>query len=147
MNIAGFSRMVYAQAKVGDFPRIFADLHPVYKTPLAALSGLAVVFTVILTIYGLFHPNLGAMIQWPSIIFWVLYTVAMASALKLLPTRDYGWWMALVSLVVCVVLYPFSGRACLYPPALLAVGWLMATRFTRKKMIVYGSSEQGGRKT
>ncbi|HJV46107.1 MAG TPA: amino acid permease [Bacillota bacterium] len=126
MNIAGFSRMVYAQAREGDFPEIFATLHPIYKTPVMALSGLAVVFTVILTFNGLFNPNLGTMIQWPSIIFLVLYMISMASALKLLRRWDYGWWMALVSLIFCIILYPFSGWACLYPPALAAVGWLVS---------------------
>ncbi len=128
MNIAGFSRMVYAQARVGDFPKRFAYLHPVYKTPVIALYGLATAFTAVLLINGLFHPNLGALIQWPSVVFLALYMVAMCSAIKLLPTGDLGWWMALVAFIVCIILYPFTGWACLYPLALTFIGWFISTK-------------------
>ncbi len=90
MNIAGFSHMVYAQASEGDFPKRLAYLHQIYKTPVVALLGLSAVFTVVLLINGFFHPNLGAMIQWPSVVFLALYMVAMCSALKHLPREDLG---------------------------------------------------------
>jgi amino acid efflux transporter len=144
MNIAGFSRMVYAQAREGDFPSVFAQLHRVYKTPVAVLSALAVVFSVVLLISGLFHPNLGDLIQWPSIIFLVLYMIAMVSALKLLPKGDIGWWMALIPFVVCLVLYPFSGWACLYPIVLASVGWVVSTRVSRRKRVVHHRDETEG---
>jgi amino acid efflux transporter len=131
MNIAGFSRMVYAQAREGDFPKLFASLHSNYKTPVAALYGLAIVFAVVLLINGIFRPNLGAMIQWPSVVFLVLYMIAMGSALKLLPTGDLGWWLALIPLLVCLFLYPFTGWACLYPLVLLCAGWVLATKSHR----------------
>lgn len=123
-NITGFSRMVYSQAREGVFPAVFARLHPNYKTPVMALAGLSVVFSLVLIIISSFHLDLGWMIQWPSSIFLVLYMIAMASALKLLSKQDIGWWMALVSLIVCLILYPFSGWASFYPPALILLSWL-----------------------
>lgn len=142
MNIAGFSRMVYAQSREGDFPKIFAYLHPTYKTPIAALSGLAVVFSVVLIINGYFHPNLGALIQWPSVVFLVLYIIAMASALKLLRTRTIGWWSALVSLIVCIILYPFTGWAMIYPIILGVIGWSVSVSRLRITAIYPHSTDK-----
>ncbi len=127
-NMAGFSRMVYAQARAGDFPAIFARLHVRRKTPVVALAALGVDFAVVLSVYTVFHVNLGTLVKWPSVVFLVLYMVAMASALRLLKGERGARWMALAPLVVCAVLYPFSGWACVYPLVLGAVGWL----FSRK---------------
>jgi amino acid efflux transporter len=128
MNIAGFSRLVYAQARAGDFPKWFAHLHKDYGTPAKALYGLTVVFVVVLLINGIWSPNLGDMIQWPSVVFLSLYMIAMCSALKLLPKGDLGWWMALIPLVVCIILYPFTGWVGLYPIVLAFIGWVMSTK-------------------
>lgn len=132
-NIAGFSRMMYAQAREGDFPRVFAKLHEKYQTPVVALVGLAVVFSCVLLVNGCFEPNLGFLIQWPSVIFIALYLIAMASALVILPRRDAGWWMGGVALIVCIVIYAFSGWTCLYPVALFSIGCFIAIR--RRKAI------------
>lgn len=132
-NIAGFSRMVYAQAREGDFPEYFAKLHPRYQTPFIALGGMTAVFMIVLLVNGVFHPNLGLFMQWVSVVFLVLYMMAMASALKLLPRSDFGWWLAIIPLVVCAILYPFSGWAAIYPPTLLGIGWVFSYRLKRGK--------------
>lgn len=134
INVAGFSRMIYAQAREGDFPACFAILHEKYRTPVAALTGMGAAFSVVLLINGLWSPNLGSLIEWPSIVFLVLYIIAMLSAIKLLKGKDRGWWLALVPLIICVVLYPFSGWAAVYPPALAGLGWLI-TKLSRQQGI------------
>lgn len=131
-NIAGFSRMVYAQAREGDFPKVFGQLHRTYQTPVVALIGMICVFAMVLLVNGLFRPSLGTFMQWVSAVFLILYMIAMAAALKLLPKGDFGWWMAIIPLVVCAVLYTFSGWAIFYPPALIAVGWIFATSSARR---------------
>ena len=128
INVAGFSRMVYAQAREGDFPACFARLHDKYRTPVTALAGMGAAFSLVLLVNGFWTPNLGSLIEWPSVVFLVLYIIAMASAIKLLLGKDRGWWLALAPLVVCLALYPFSGWAAVYPPALAGLGWLAGNR-------------------
>lgn len=129
-NIAGFSRMIYAQAREGDFPAIFTKLHPTYKTPIVSIYSLAAVFAFVLMYNGFFKPNLEVLLKWPSVIFIVSYIIAMASALKLLSKRDIGWWMALIAFVVCVIIYLFSGWAFYYPFFLAIIGYIVS----RKKL-------------
>ncbi|MFC9320990.1 APC family permease [Bacillus subtilis] len=129
-NIAGFSRMVYAQAREGDFPKIFAKVHSKYRTPIVSLLGLASIFLVVLLYNGFSRPDLGFLIQWPSVIFIVSYMIAMASALKLLSKKDIYWWFALISLIFCTILYGFSGWASIYAPILVILGWIITSRKT-----------------
>ncbi len=131
-NIAGFSRMVYAQARAGDFPAILGKLHARRQTPVAALVALGADFTVVLIVYTVFHVNLGTLVKWPSVVFLVLYMVAMAAALRLLKGERAAGWLALAPLVVCAGLYPLSGWACVYPLVLGGVGWLFSRRKTAK---------------
>ncbi len=132
-NIAGFSRLVYAQARDGNFPRPMARLHRKYQTPVGALLGLALPFTAVLTADAFLHVDLGTLIRRPSIVFLVLYMVAMAAAIRLLPRGRR--WMAVIGLVACVILYPFSGWACVYPPILVAAGFV-AMRANRRRLPV-----------
>ncbi len=127
-NIAGFSRMIYAQARQGDFPKIFSKIHRTYQTPAAALLGLAAVFALVFLANFIFHPNLGTIIKWPSAIFIALYMIAMASGVKLFSIGTMNWWTASISLVVCMIIYGFSGWAMLFPLVLGVVGWMMSKR-------------------
>ncbi|RIV19556.1 amino acid permease [Alicyclobacillaceae bacterium I2511] len=127
-NVAGFSRMVYAQARQGDFPAMLGKLHTRYQTPVGALTALGVDFVIVLTVYTVFKVNLGELVKWPSVVFLVLYMIAMASAVRLLKGERWSRWMALIPLVVCAGLYPFSGWACVYPILLGLVGWLVVRR-------------------
>lgn len=134
-NLAGFSRMVYSQARAGVFPAFLGRLHPRHQTPVGAILALGADFAVVLSIYTVFHVHLAALIAWPSVVFLVLYVVAMVSAWKLL--KNEGWRVrisVLVPLVVCVGLYPLSGWATVYPVALGVAGWLIA-RVQRRRLL------------
>ena len=48
----------------------------------------------------------------------------MLAALKLLKVRDIGWWMAFLSLIICIIVYSFSGWAIFYPVILSIIGWI-----------------------
>jgi amino acid efflux transporter len=126
-NVAGFSRMVYSQARDGVFPAFLARLHPRYHTPVAALYILGIDFFAVLVVYTVFQVDLGSLVKWPSVVFLVIYLIAMASALRLLKETS-ARALALVPLAVCAGLYPFSGWAMLYPAVLAGVGWLMSRR-------------------
>lgn len=122
-NIAGFSRIIYSQARQGDFPYIFSKLHPTFKTPSVVLKALTVAFSVVLFSYGYFNIDLSTLIKGPSVVFIIAYIIAMVSAIKILKKSDIGWWTALISAVVCSIIYFFSGWACLFPIILGVIGW------------------------
>ncbi len=128
INITGFSRVIFAQARNGYLPRTFAELHPRYNTPIAALTLLGVLFTGVFVFNTLFRPNIAQLIKWPSVVFVFAYIVTMASGVKLMPKTDIGWWMSIVSLGVCSAIFVFSGWTALFPLGLFAAGWAASGR-------------------
>lgn len=123
-NIAGFSRMVYAQAREGNFPSFFAALHPEHQTPVRVLAALGGIFSIVLILYGFAQPDLGTLLKGPSAIFITSYILTMLAAVKILKPLTIGWLMAFFSLMISVILLFFSGWAILYPVALSLVGGL-----------------------
>lgn len=129
--VAGFSRLVFAQARQGDFPSFFSGLHPVYRTPHRVLLSLAPVFSVVLLV-GYYHSlNLTVLIQLTSAIFIVLYIIGMASAVKLLRGAGISRGCAVISLAVCLIIFGFTGWLGLYPVLLGAAGWYVGHRRQR----------------
>lgn len=129
--LAGFSRLVYAQSRQGDFPLFFSKLHTIYQTPHRVLLSLIPVFTIVLGLYYIFNLNLSVLIQFTSAIFIMLYIICMASAIKLLKGQGKNQLYAIISLVVCVVVYLFTGWALIYPFLLGALGWFVGFRQQR----------------
>ncbi|HUW63520.1 MAG TPA: amino acid permease [Spirochaetia bacterium] len=120
--LAGFSRLIYAQAREGHFPSFFARLHPRYQTPHRTLLVLGPVFFLVLLLAYYRQFDLSALIKWPSAVFIALYVIGMASGVKLLAGK--GRYYAMVSLAACLIVYGFLGWAGLYPIGLGVVGWL-----------------------
>ena len=112
--IAGFSRLVYAQARDGHFPKRFGRLHPRFQTPHIAILAFGPVYLFILFCSAAFTWDLKALINIPSVNFLAVYTVGMAAAGKVLPgkwSRACAWISALLSAVV----FCFSGWFVLFP--------------------------------
>ncbi|VBB08436.1 amino acid/polyamine transporter i [Lucifera butyrica] len=132
--IAGFSRLIYAQAKQGNFPFYFAALHPRYQTPHKVLQILFFIFGLVLIIGYRFNHDLTALIQFTSAIFIAVYIIGMASAVKLLREVPLARISAVISFCLCIVIYCFTGWASLYPLVLSLIGWRIArTRPIKKK--------------
>jgi amino acid efflux transporter len=128
VNITGFSRVLYAQARNGYLPTCFSKLHPRFDTPYATLALLGILFSMVVGFYTAFRPNLAHLIKWPSVVFVFAYIVTMASGVRVIPKYDMGWWMSLVSLCVCTVIFLFSGWTALFPIGLFAAGWVVSGR-------------------
>jgi amino acid efflux transporter len=127
-NIAGFSRLMYAQARDGKLPGSLARLHPRRATPVRALAWLAAVFGVLLLGVGIFTPDLEDLIAWPSATFVVVYLVGAAAAVKILPTADIGRAAAVLTVLGCLAILPFSAPAFLYPMGVALLGVLLSRR-------------------
>lgn len=139
-NVAGYSRMVYSQARAGVFPVFLGRLHRRFLTPVGALAALAVDFALVLIVYTAFHVDLGTFVKWPSVVFLVLYGIAMAASVKLLKNEGWGTRStAIVPLVVSAGLYPLSGWAVVFPLLLGLVGWMISRRQT-----VYQPTDSNG---
>lgn len=131
--VAGFSRLVYAQARQGDFPYCLARLHPRFQTPYLVILILAPIFGVVMFLNYLLNFNLSDLMRWPSAIFIALYIIAMAAALKLLKSKVIGRCFALVSLLLCVAVYTFTGLTGLYPLVLGVIGWFTTIAFRKNQ--------------
>jgi len=119
--VGSFVRLVYAQARAGDFPRYFAQLNPRLRTPLRAVGMLGAVFAAVLGLLAAFPVGLPSLLGWSSGVFIALYVLAMACGLRLLEGRAERL-LALVALVVCLGTLPFLGWGAVYPLGLAALG-------------------------
>ena len=121
--VAGFSRLVYAQARQGDFPGFFAELHPRFQVPHRVMLVLFPIFLAVLVLNYWLQFDIGFLMQWPSSIFIALYIIGMGAAIKLLPAKGIGRYYAIISLLMCLGVYFFTGWVGLYPLALGLIGW------------------------
>lgn len=114
--VAGFSRLVYAQARDGHFPARFGRLHPRFQTPHIALLCFAPLYLAILAISYELSWDLNPLISLPSANFLAAYMLGMVSAARVLPGyvgRISAWISAFLSGTV----FLFSGWFALFPIA------------------------------
>lgn len=124
--VAGFSRLVYSEARAGNFPAWFARLHLIHGTPHRVLLVLGP-FSMLVLVIGLgLELDMGVLIQFPSSIFIALYVIAMAAGIKLLPAGSMGYYCAWLACIVCMLIYLFNGWVGVYPLLLAGVSWLFA---------------------
>ena len=123
--IAGFSRLVYSQARDGNFPSCFSRLHPEFQTPHIALAFFAPLYLCILLLSYLFSWDLTPLLSIPSANFLAVYTVGMIAAARVLPNK-LGRASAWISAILSFGVFLFSGWFALFPltVALLAALWL-----------------------
>lgn len=120
--LAGFSRLIYAQAREGHFPAFLARLHPKFQTPHRAMLIMTPIYIPVLVIAYYYKLDLSDLIKWPSAVFIALYIIGMASGVKLLTGK--GRYYALISLAACICLYGFLGWVGLFPVGVGVLGWL-----------------------
>lgn len=132
--VAGFSRLVYAQSREGDFPQYFGELHKEFHTPYRVLLALIPIFLFVIGMNYWLNLDIGLLIQFPGAIFIALYIIGMAAAVKLLPQGSINWYFAILSLVLCSGIYIFTGWIGFYPMGLGAMGWL-AKRYKEQKLL------------
>jgi amino acid efflux transporter len=114
--IAGFSRLVYAQARDGHFPKYWGQLHSRFQTPHIALLIFAPIYFVILLFSYELSWDLKPLIRIPCANFLVVYMFAMVAAARTLPNKlrkISAWTSALLSASV----FLFAGWFALFPIA------------------------------
>ncbi len=125
--VAGFSRLVYAEARIGNLPRWLHQLHPRRRTPTRILWLHAVPWTIVMLWTYLSGVSLATLIAWPSAVFIVLYILAMASGFRLLdPLQERV--LAAIGVLVSFGALLFLGWTMLYPGAVLLLGGIFWRR-------------------
>lgn len=130
--IAGFSRLVYAQARAGNLPEAFGVLHPRFHTPYKALRWFIPLFWLILLLSYLLTWDLKPLISIPSTTFLVVYMIGMAAAVKVLTTRT-AKLSALLSVILSGVVFLFSGWYSLFPIVVITTLFLIYRKKSRIK--------------
>ncbi|MEG6584120.1 amino acid permease [Dendrosporobacter sp. 1207_IL3150] len=131
--VAGFSRLIYSQARSGVFPEYFSHLNATYKTPDRVLLALGLVFFIVIAFSYSNSYNIAFLMQLPSSIFIALYILAMAAAVKLFFDNKLLRYCALVSLITCTIIYAFTSWVGLYPIILGGVG--LCLKYFKKQTI------------
>lgn len=122
---AGFSRLFYAQAREGFFPKCFGELHPIYKTPFRALMFFMPMNFSLLFISWALSLDLKPLMGIPSATFLLVYTIGMFSAARVLETKG-GKFCGLLSGTLSLAVFACSGRYMLVP---LAVALYFVVRY------------------
>ena len=111
---AGFSRLLYSQAREGFFPKRLGALHPVYKTPHAALIFFTALNFALLFLSWALSWDLKPLMGIPSATFLLVYAIGMFAAARVLPTRS-GKACGLLSGALSLAVFACSGRYMLVP--------------------------------
>ncbi|SMD03083.1 APC family permease [Sporomusa malonica] len=122
--IAGFSRLVYAQARDGHFPKRFSRLHPRFQTPHISLLFFAPLYLLILLLSYLLSWDLKPLISIPSANFLVVYMLGMVSAGRILPDK-LGKAAAWISALLSGIVFLFAGWFTLFPLAVIMLVYLL----------------------
>ena len=106
--MAGFSRLIYAQAREGSLPLFFSYLHPQFHTPHRALLAFLPVALLVLTVTYAFSFDLQLLINIPCANFLMIYALGMAAAIRLLQ-KSWEKIIAGLTTAAMIVLYFFTG--------------------------------------
>ncbi len=131
--IAGFSRLLFAQAREGDFPAFLAALHPKYATPHVALITMGIVNMLVLGIAYLLKLEIAHLMQLICAIFIMIYLIAMASAIRLFHNKRILRLLASCSFLLCLLIYLFTGWSSLFPFAFIMMGTIFYYLKKRKQ--------------
>lgn len=121
--VGAFARLVYAQARSGDFPAWFGRLHQRRSTPARVLYALAIVFALVMGFAAWRGLPLAALLALSSALYIALYCLAMMAGVRLLQRRSERL-TAVLALAVCLGILPFLGIDALFPVALGGIGYL-----------------------
>lgn len=107
--VAGASRLAFALARDGLFPRTMARLHPRYATPWPALVALGGGFATVLAIMYVYQLTIAQVILIPNASFIAIYLLAAAAGVRLLKGARLERVAAWITLGSCTLILPFVG--------------------------------------
>ena len=137
--MTGMSRVIYATAKQGGFPKFLSNISPKTQVPDRALIFLLGLSILTLTISYVLNVDLETALLIPSGAAILVYIVGSASGIKLLETRGarklYPW----ISLTISIVMAFFVGFVLLVGIAFGAIGLF----YKRRESVVSPTDSTG----
>lgn len=111
MNVytAGMSRVIYAAARDGCFPKMLTHINKKNSVPDRSLIMLSVSSFIMLTIFHFMNVDLKTALLVPSSAAIIIYIVGSAAGIKLLTQRK-GKTLAWMSLIFSAAVLPFVGK-------------------------------------
>jgi amino acid efflux transporter len=106
---AGMSRVIYAAAKDGSFPRILTHINEKNSVPDRSLIMLSGSSFIMISVYYFFKVDLQTALLIPSGAAIIIYIVGSAAGIKLLPQKK-GKALAWMSLIFSAAVLPFVGK-------------------------------------
>lgn len=106
---AGMSRVIYAAAKDGCFPRTLAHINEKNSVPDRSLIMLSGSSFIMLSIYYFLKVDLQTALLIPSSTAIIIYILGSAAGIKLLPGKK-GKILAWMSLIFSAAVLPFVGK-------------------------------------
>lgn len=106
---AGMSRVIYAAAKDGSFPRTLAHINEKNSVPDRSLIMLSGSSFIMLSIYYFLKVDLQTALLIPSSAAIIIYILGSAAGIKLLPGKK-GKILAWMSLIFSAAVLPFVGK-------------------------------------
>ncbi|MDE3058154.1 MAG: amino acid permease, partial [Bacteroidota bacterium] len=132
---AGMSRVIFAAARDGGFPKVLEHINPATGVPhrsLVALSGCAL---CMLFVYYFFDVDLATALLIPSGAAILIYIIGSAAGIKLLRAQKGGKIFPWISLLMSLAILPFVGPVALAAiftvAAGLIYGWLSRRTTTK----------------
>jgi amino acid efflux transporter len=121
--LAAFSKLGAAMGRDGDLPAWFghgAESGAVARRGLLLSTAVMALYSVVVLASGDLQPFILVQTSFAA----AVYGLGVASALRLLPVRSAGWWMALSSCVLAAGLLLLAGWHLVFPAgfALVALG-------------------------
>ena len=119
----GISRVIYATAKDGGFPRFLDKVHARTGVPYRTLILLLGLSWLTLTLFYFFNVDLETELLIPSGAAILVYLVGSASGIKLLKIKGIRRTFPWISLLIAVIMIPFVGLPILISLAFATIGY------------------------
>jgi amino acid efflux transporter len=119
--LPAFANLGASLGRDGHLPRWFARGAEAGAVPRRALGLFAALMVLYVGAFFLLKIDLATFILIHTSSMVAIYAVGTIAAVRLLPRFSIGWWMALVSVVLCVGLVLLAGWHLILPAAFALV--------------------------
>ncbi|MGI0132931.1 MAG: APC family permease [Thermoplasmata archaeon] len=134
--VAGMSRVAFATARDGGYPRTMAHVDPVTLVPDRALLALLAVAIAVFVIYFAANVDLTQALLVTSGTAIAVYVIGCAAGVRIyahsVPRSVSKMALALIALLIALIVLPFVGGYLLATAAVAAVGFGYATWRARR---------------
>jgi amino acid efflux transporter len=133
--LPAFANLGASLGRDGHLPRWFAKGADAGEVPRRALALFAALMVIYVGAFFVFRIDLATFILIHTSSMVAIYAVGTLAAVRLLPRFSVGWWMALVSVILCAGLVVLAGWHLVLPAgfALIAIAVTLVRRLSARR--------------